>query len=73
MATIRYEFNLDASLKSVFITDDVAGTTTVEVRQKSNNALVVSAPLATWQMMIRNISEWGTLRSTDNLLLFSKT
>lgn len=72
MATITYSFDLDATNKSVFITDDVAGTTTVEVRVKSSNALIVSAPLATWQSMIRNITEWGTLRQANDLISFSK-
>lgn len=72
MATLTYSFDLSPTLKSVFITDDVALTTTVEVRQKSNNALIVSADIAIWNAMTRNITEWATLRNANDLISFTK-
>lgn len=72
MATISYSFDLDPTLKSVFITDDVLLTTTVEVRNKASNALVVSAPISIWQSMTRNIAEWQLLRNANDLISFSK-
>lgn len=72
MAVLTYSFDLDPTFKSVFITDDVAGTTTVEVRNKGTNALVVSASLAVWQSMVRNITEWQTLRNANDLISFNK-
>lgn len=72
MALVTYSFDLDGTNKSVFITDDVLATTTVEVRVKSSNALIVSAPLATWQAMVRNITEWSGLRAANDLISFSK-
>lgn len=72
MATLTYSFDLDSTLKSVFITDDVTGATTVEVRNKSTNALVVTASLSLWQTMTRNIAEWQVIRNANDLISFTK-
>lgn len=70
MATLTYSFDLDPTFKSVFIHDDVTLTTTVEVRNKASNVLTVTAPLSLWQSMGRNIVEWQTLRSANDLISF---
>lgn len=72
MAQITYQFDFSPTLRSDFITDDVAGTTTINIVNKSTGNTVLSFTATQLDTLLRNREEWAGLRRYNDLIGFTK-